>query len=143
MDAWRNDPVFKPYYHEVSSLDGCLTTKVLISAKPGRRGEFSSSRGEQLPVLKPRQQLSCASLPKNVTALRESYEHHASSSPDPVEWLDSRQEIIARAPHLANSDLRGWKGIYRPGAGWGAAMDAIDSVGEELRKFGVSMTFGR
>jgi hypothetical protein len=89
-------------------------------------------------------QLALASLPDNIQDLREEYEHHAKTSPDPIEWLDTTSSIIRRASHLQAENIRGWQGTYRPKAGWGAAMDAIDSVGAELQKLGgVEMVFGR
>jgi len=83
-----------------------------------------------------------ASLPENIQALRKEYETAKSTNPDPIEWLEDELAITSKAPHLKSENIRGWKGTWRPEAGWGAAMDAIDSVGEELKRKGVEMVFG-
>lgn len=83
-----------------------------------------------------------ASLPDNIKALREEFETAHSNTPDPIDWLDNELEITSRAPHLKAENIKGWKGTWRPKAGWGEAMDAIDSVGKELRRAGVEMIFG-
>jgi hypothetical protein len=94
-------------------------------------------------------QLALASLPSNIASLRSEYIHHKTSpsnqpDPDPLEWLSSPTAIIRRAPHLKAESIQGWQGTYRPRAGWAGAMDAIDSVGEELKRLGgVEMVFGR
>jgi len=83
-----------------------------------------------------------ASLPENIQALRKECETAKSTTPDPIEWLEDELAITSKAPHLKSENIRGWKGTWRPEAGWGAAMDAIDSVGEELKRKGVEMVFG-
>ncbi|KAJ9112681.1 hypothetical protein QFC22_006183 [Naganishia vaughanmartiniae] len=108
MDMWRNDPVFRNYYHEVGEL-------------------------------------SAASQPEHIADLRRSYEaklNHPTKSKE-VKWLGNREEIIAHCPHLAHGLVDGWQGIWTEKAGWGAANDAVDSVGKELRKYGVKMVFGQ
>jgi hypothetical protein len=84
-----------------------------------------------------------ASLPENIKALREEYETAQRTTPDPIEWLEDEQAITSKAPHLRLENIKGWKGTWRPKAGWGEVMDAIDSVGEELKRMGVEMSFGK
>lgn len=60
-----------------------------------------------------------------------------------MEWLGSEEEVLRRAPHLRGGDIRGWQGLWAGNAGWAAAREAIASVGEELERHGVKMTFGR
>lgn len=125
MNMWRTDPVFKDYYHEVGE----------VSSEP------SLVTGEMLLILR---QLSAAAEPTHIGELRESYEaklKHPIQS-EHVKWLGTRDEILHHCPHLASSQIDGWQGIWNARAGWGAANDAVDSVGRELKKFGVKMAFG-
>lgn len=90
-------------------------------------------------------QLSAAGEPEHIADLRTSYEaklKHPIKSKE-VEWLSTRDEIVKRCPHLANASIDGWQGIWNFKAGWGAANDAVDSVGRELKRFGVKMVFGQ
>ena len=88
-------------------------------------------------------QLVLASNPETIDELRQEYEHHSRTSADPIEWLADAPSIVRRAPHLKPEKIEGWKGNYLPRAGWAAAMDAVDSVGKEIDRFGgVEMVFG-
>lgn len=89
-------------------------------------------------------QLSAASQPEHIADLRKSYEAKLNdpTKSKEVKWLSTKEEIVAHCPHLANGHVEGWQGIWNEKAGWGAANDAVDSVGRELRKFGVKMLFG-
>jgi sarcosine oxidase/L-pipecolate oxidase len=89
-------------------------------------------------------QLSAAGEPEHIAELRQSYEiklKHPIKSKE-IEWLKTREQIVKRCPHLANANIDGWQGIWNFKAGWGAANDAVDSVGRELKRFGVKMVFG-
>lgn len=124
MDMWRNDPVFRDHYHEV--------------------GEVSEPRLLRGIDFLMESQLSAAGEPEHIADLRASYEaklKHPIKSKE-IEWLSTRDEIIKRCPHLANASIDGWQGIWNFKAGWGAANDAVDSVGRELKRFGVKMVFG-
>lgn len=89
-------------------------------------------------------ELVLASLPETIAHYQAAYQRRKRDFPkDTTEWLDNEAEIRARAPHLRPEQIQNWKGIYEPGGGWGAAMDAIDSVGAELKRLGsVKMVFG-
>ncbi|KAK4685229.1 sarcosine oxidase / L-pipecolate oxidase, partial [Tremellales sp. Uapishka_1] len=106
INGWKNDPVFKPYYHATGRVTG-------------------------------------ASTPEQVAGLKRAYEkaiEHGMG--DLYEWLETEEDIVRRAPHLAGTTIQGWKGLWSSDSGWVAARDAIDSVGRELVKLGVKMAFG-
>ncbi|OCF33856.1 sarcosine oxidase [Kwoniella heveanensis BCC8398] len=75
--------------------------------------------------------------------LRARYEGIvAEGRGDGVEWLDTKEAIVAKAPHLEKADLTGWKGLFVKNGGWVAAREALNSVGHELRRLGVKSAFG-
>lgn len=127
MDMWRTDPVFKDHYHEVGE----------VSCEPS----LVTGRGKVADLAS---QLSAAAEPAHIAELRESYEDQLRHPVQfkHVKWLGTRDEIVRHCPHLANAQIDGWQGIWNAKAGWGAANDAVDSVGRELKKFGVRMVFG-
>ncbi|WWD04620.1 hypothetical protein V865_002691 [Kwoniella europaea PYCC6329] len=59
-----------------------------------------------------------------------------------IEWVEGKEQIVARAPHLAHADLTGWKGLFVKNGGWVAARNALNAVGHELRRLGVKSAFG-
>ncbi|KAH8089005.1 FAD dependent oxidoreductase [Filobasidium floriforme] len=137
------------------SAGGSDLNKIVGYADGGVRGELAEEtmRGwREDPVFREHYyevgELALASLLSNIASLRSEYIHHKTSpsnhpDPDPLEWLSTPSDIIHRAPHLKAESIQGWQGTYRPRAGWAGAMDAIDSVGEELKRLGgVEMVFG-
>ncbi|WRT67614.1 uncharacterized protein IL334_004586 [Kwoniella shivajii] len=61
---------------------------------------------------------------------------------DKVEWLETKEDILKRGPHMKDADIEGWTGLWAKDAGWLAARDALTAVGAELRKIGVKSAFG-
>jgi sarcosine oxidase/L-pipecolate oxidase len=141
MRGWREDPVFKEHYYEVGEVSPDVPIFLFI--------DNTEWLAQPVRLVYNVLQLALASLPSNIASLRSEYTRHTTSpsnqpDPDPLEWLSTPSAIIRRAPHLQAESIQGWQGTYRPRAGWAGAMDAIDSVGEELRRLGgVEMVFGR
>ncbi|KAI5450195.1 hypothetical protein NCC49_003344 [Naganishia albida] len=125
--------------------------KIIGSTNSGVRGEITALTMDMWrtdPVFKDHYhevgELSAAAEPAHIAELRESYEEKLKHpiQRNHVKWLGNREDIIRHCPHLANAFIDGWQGIWNAKAGWGAANDAVDSVGRELGKFGVKMVFG-
>nr|XP_019012538.1 sarcosine oxidase [Kwoniella pini CBS 10737]OCF51319.1 sarcosine oxidase [Kwoniella pini CBS 10737] len=75
--------------------------------------------------------------------LRARYEAiHKEGRGHLVDWVEGKEQIVDKAPHLAHADLTGWKGIYVNNGGWVAARNALNAVGHELRRLGVRTAFG-
>ncbi|OQD68854.1 hypothetical protein PENDEC_c030G03954 [Penicillium decumbens] len=57
-------------------------------------------------------------------------------------WLESEEEILARAPHFTREQIKGWKGLFCGDGGWLAAAKAINAIGQFLNSQGVKFGFG-
>lgn len=141
MRGWREDPVFKEHYYEVGEVSPDVPIFLFI--------DNTEWLAQPVRLVYNVLQLALASLPSNIASLHSEYTRHTTSpsnqpDPDPLEWLSTPSAIIRRASHLKAENIQGWQGTYRPRTGWAGAMDAIDSVGEELKRLGgVEMVFGR
>ncbi|WVQ71090.1 hypothetical protein IAR50_000615 [Cryptococcus sp. DSM 104548] len=74
--------------------------------------------------------------------LTDKYKRMSDLGRQDIKWLDNEDEVRKAAPHLADADIEGWKGILCTRGGWVAARDALDAVGRELQRLGVRSIFG-
>lgn len=83
MEGWKTDSVFKPYYHGTGRVSGLVES-------PAERSQVTG-----------------ASTPQQVQALRSAYEaavaHGCGST---HEWLENEEDIVRRAPHLAGTNIK-------------------------------------
>ncbi|WWC88909.1 uncharacterized protein L201_003824 [Kwoniella dendrophila CBS 6074] len=87
--------------------------------------------------------LDLTSKPEREARLRARYNGIVEEGRgDRVDWIEGKEQIVARAPHLAHADLAGWKGLFVRNGGWVAARNALNAVGHELRRLGVKSSFG-
>jgi sarcosine oxidase/L-pipecolate oxidase len=124
LDMWLNDGLFKPYFHQ--------TGRVISSYFFCKLGSDSV-------------QLDCASTEKGVDSLRKQYRGLIDADSGLVEscqWLNSSEEILAKAPVLDMAMIQGWKAIYNSSGGWLAAAKAITAIGEALKAEGIRFGFG-
>lgn len=152
---WMQDPVFKPYAHQVGRVShyDCLCGICFICSAE-QRYELTD-------------QLDLTSKSERAQRLRQRYDAIVGEGRgENVEWLDTPRSITDKAPHLKHADLtvsynkphlslhasqvqeretlkgQGWKGLYVKPAGWVAAREALNGVGHELRRLGVKTAFG-
>nr|AXS76841.1 fructosyl peptide oxidase [synthetic construct] len=57
-------------------------------------------------------------------------------------WLESEDEILAKAPNFTREQVKGWKGLFCTDGGWLAAAKAINAIGIFLQDKGVKFGFG-
>ncbi|KAK2767525.1 hypothetical protein FQN54_003682 [Arachnomyces sp. PD_36] len=108
LDMWKNDPLFKPFFHNVGMLD-------------------------------------CSSSEEGITSLRRNYQSliDANAGLENTNiWLESEDEILARAPQFTREQVKGWKGLFCEEGGWLAAAKAINAIGQSLKDQGVEFGFG-
>jgi sarcosine oxidase/L-pipecolate oxidase len=107
-DMWKNDELFKPYFHNTGRLDCAHTEEGLKGLKQAYQALLDANAG-----------------------LEETNE-----------WLDSEDEILKRMPLLNREQIKGWKAVFSKDGGWLAAAKAINAIGEECRRQGVTFGFG-
>ncbi|KAJ6180730.1 hypothetical protein N7519_011191 [Penicillium mononematosum] len=108
LDMWKNDPLFKPFFHNVGMLD-CSSTKEGIAS-----------------LRRKHQDLTDANIGLEKTNI----------------WLESEDDILAKAPHFTREQIKGWKGLFCGDGGWLAAAKAINAIGTFLKSQGVKFGFG-
>ncbi|KAI1445101.1 fructosyl amino acid oxidase [Annulohypoxylon stygium] len=87
--------------------------------------------------------LDCEGSEKGITYLEKKYQDLINvGQKENNEWLDSEDEILAKAPLLSRDQIKDWKAIFCHDGGWLAAGKAINAVGEELSKQRVKFGFG-
>ncbi|WVR04150.1 hypothetical protein IAU60_001149 [Kwoniella sp. DSM 27419] len=89
--------------------------------------------------------LDCAHTPEAIKALREAYEAVTTAGAgldETLEWLDSADQLLSKAPLLERGQIEGWKAIWNSDGGWLAAAKAINAIGEVLKEKGVKFGFG-
>ncbi|WWC69044.1 uncharacterized protein I206_102980 [Kwoniella pini CBS 10737] len=101
------------------------------------------------PVFKPyfhnTGRLDTGSSPEEIEYLKKAYKQSIEAGvglEKCTEWLDTEDEILAKAPQLDREQIKGWKAIWNADGGWLAAAKAINSIGEVLRTSGVRFGFG-
>ncbi|KAJ5257689.1 hypothetical protein N7524_009245 [Penicillium chrysogenum] len=108
LDMWKNDPLFKPFFHNVGMLD------------------CSSSQEGIASLRRKHQDLIDANIGLEKTNI----------------WLESEDDILAKAPHFTREQIKGWKGLFCGDGGWLAAAKAINAIGTFLKSRGVKFGFG-
>ncbi|OQE94666.1 hypothetical protein PENNAL_c0003G05498 [Penicillium nalgiovense] len=108
LDMWKNDPLFKPFFHNVGMLD-------CSSSKEGIAG-----------LRRKHQALIDANIGLEQTNI----------------WLESEDDILAKAPHFTREQIQGWKGLFCGDGGWLAAAKAINAIGTFLKSQDVKFGFG-
>ncbi|PSR82225.1 fructosyl amino acid oxidase [Coniella lustricola] len=87
--------------------------------------------------------IDCEVSPKGIAALRREYEILVEAGlHQGHEWIDTEDELLAKAPLLPEENIKGWKALYSKNGGWLAAANAINAVGEYCRDQGVHFRFG-
>ncbi|CAI7628190.1 unnamed protein product [Penicillium glandicola] len=108
LDMWKNDPLFKPFFHNVGMLD-------------------CSSSEEGIESLRRKHQTL---IDANIGLEKTNF------------WLESEDDILAKAPQFTREQIKGWKGLFCSDGGWLAAAKAINAIGTFLKGQGVKFGFG-
>ncbi|KAL1609896.1 hypothetical protein SLS60_001561 [Paraconiothyrium brasiliense] len=89
--------------------------------------------------------LDCEHTEEGIAGLRKQYQVLLDAGvglEETNQWLDTEDQILAKAPTLVREKIKGWKAIFSEDGGWLAAAKAIRAIGLYLKEQGVNFGFG-